>query len=217
MLILVSYSKLTTLTQDQWDMYKLDRRYDCLIRLSPMPSVVRQVNDEPLPEPSSKTGDTEASSQASSLQGRDIRYTRINLSNHVKRRLSSGKVDSNKRARTVPSGYSSTNLSSEDDTAEEDEVNKLVDEGDLQKQDRAKKRYKTTSVLKTRAHFEEARRRRRELYLRRKAQLNSIEELKDGDGDEDEDVEMKFCSETPVPTPTRARSMSAAPIKRKGP
>ena len=207
-------------------MYKLDKRYDCLVRLSPMPSLVRRVGDERPPEPvAPKLSAQESfSSQASSFRSRDLRYTRTHLSNHVKRRASTDKPATEKRARTAPSGYSSSSSesSSEDDTAEEDEVNELVSESSksssqksgrsqTQPQPQPARQYQASArLLKVRANIEEARRRRRELAARRKAQLDSIEELKD------EDIEMVSCSEIPASALPRAKSTGAPPVKRKG-
>lgn len=202
-------SKLTTLTQDQWEMYKLDRRYDCLVRLSPMPSLVRKSKTVESPEPLSTTFMPEAGSSSQASSGK-----RTHLSNHVKRRRPSEQTRPEKRARNAPSGYTSTEADSEDeeDAAEEDEVNDLISEiGSSQKQEQLKKQYHTSArLLKVRANIEEARRRRRDLAARRKAQLDAVEDLKD------DDIEMLSCTDSPTASPSRTKSSKPASVKRKG-
>jgi len=59
-------SVLVECSQDQWDIYKLDSQYDCLVRPYPKLSIIHEVAPKPAPKP---VQDPNASSQTSSKRG----------------------------------------------------------------------------------------------------------------------------------------------------
>ncbi|KAI5123657.1 hypothetical protein M0805_001687 [Coniferiporia weirii] len=192
--------QLMTLTHDQWDMYKLDRRYDCVVKSSPNHSVIVKSGREPSADPPRE--------HISPLQNKNTKSKRRLSDNVTIRRLSGSNSEGRRkksRAATVEyfSSSSSSSSDNEDDEAEEDEVNMIIDE------ERApKKHLQSERLKKVRANIEEARKNRREWNARRREKLGLPTTV------EDEDESMMSWSEINT-TPKRPKKIDTPASKRK--
>ncbi|THH07495.1 hypothetical protein EW145_g3331, partial [Phellinidium pouzarii] len=116
--------ELMTISRDQWDMYKLNRRFDCVLRPFPNHTVITKSTRKPSVSPPQGS----ANVRDSPLQNKNAKSKRRLSDNVFVRRASgSNSDDKKKKSRTEAADFSSSS-SDGDDEADEDEVNMIIDE-----------------------------------------------------------------------------------------
>lgn len=192
------------LSQDDWDMFKLDQRYDCAVRKLPALSTV-QISPRQSSVAPSEDDSHSIESPADTVNAKLKRRLSDN-SPSVSRRPSGGSSDGQKRkARKMVEVFSS----SEED---EEEVNEMIlDDHYLPK---GKQHLQSERLKKARENKEEARRKRREWMAKWRERNGLLPVL-----DEDEDM-MSWSESHPSPKrpPHRAQTVGTeTPVfKRKG-
>ncbi|KAH8119230.1 hypothetical protein DFH11DRAFT_1686161 [Phellopilus nigrolimitatus] len=198
---------LMTLTHDQWDKYKLDRNFDCLVRLSPDHPIIIKSTRQP-----SVDLDPPRKPPHSPLHSKNVRFKRRLSDNTSSRRLSGSNSDGmKKKRRAITSGFSSSSeseSSDDDNEAEEDEVNgMIIDDVGV-----PKKHLQSERLKKVRANIEEARRKRREWNAQKRTKPGLSRTLEE----EEEDEYRMSWTEIPSTFSTRAQSEGTPAFKRKG-
>ncbi|EJD03099.1 uncharacterized protein FOMMEDRAFT_146791 [Fomitiporia mediterranea MF3/22] len=198
--------QLRTLTQDQWDVYKLDRDFDCLVRLPPQATTITRSNNANTYSPSKP-----ATVEEAPAEDNIARHKRRLSESAVARRLS-GSNDEGKRKKARSKANDPSSLSSdESDQAEEEEVSGMVIDDDVFSSQTPRKRYQTSERLKkVKANKEEARRKRREwnAQRRQKIGLSQLEEY-------EEDENRMSWTDVPLSSPPRAQPTASPFPKRK--
>ncbi|KAL5523620.1 hypothetical protein ACEPAG_7793 [Sanghuangporus baumii] len=149
-----------TLTQDEWDLLKLDKEYECLVRRPPfLTKIVKRLPPSPSPGPSMAPNPPLSNMQPPSTPTPNPKR-RISGSVLSRRSSGSNSLGQRKKARPFIDGSSSSAESDtvREDDAEEDEVSEMVVD-----EDSSSRHYKISERLrKVRANKDEARRKRRE-------------------------------------------------------
>ncbi|KAL5507344.1 hypothetical protein ACEPAH_6800 [Sanghuangporus vaninii] len=166
-----------TLAQDEWDLFKLDKEYECLVRRPPfLTKIVKRPPQSPAPGPSMTSNPPLSNMQPPSTPTPNPKR-RISGSVLSRRCSGSNSLGQRKKARPFIDGYSSSSESDtvREDDAEEDEVSEMVVD-----EDSSSRHYKISERLrKVRANKDEARRKRREATkarLERSGQFYNEEE-----------------------------------------
>ena len=187
------------LNQDEWDMYKLDLRYECVVKKLPELSVVRISSRQPSVAPPETAAE---SSSAATEPGMKRRLSETSPS--ISRRPSGGSSDGHKRKtrRVVEEEFSSSG----DD---EDEVDRMM--VDDSQSFRAQPHRQSERLQKVYANKEEAKRKRRERKKEWRENNGFLSVV------DDEDM-MSWSESHPTPkkNPVRAQTTGLPTGKRKG-
>ncbi|OCB88717.1 hypothetical protein A7U60_g4098 [Sanghuangporus baumii] len=166
-----------TLMQDEWDLLKLDKEYECLVRRPPfLTKIVKRPPQSPAPGSSMTSNPPLSNTQPPSTPTPNPKR-RISGSVLSRRCSGSNSVGQRKKARPFIDECSSSSESDtiREDDAEEDEVSEMVVD-----EDSSSRHYKISERLrKVRANKDEARRKRREATkarLERSGQFYNEEE-----------------------------------------
>ena len=188
------------LTSDQWDTYKLDPDYDCLVRVTPQLSIVTGASTrKPL-----SSNLMESLATASDPKPASFKRHLFKKKPFLKSRAASLPID-------VDSEYANSDApnASGDEDADEDEVKRMVDDGKFIKQ----KADASQRLKKVRTNIEEARRLRRQYNAKRREKLlaEGIQEDEIPTGNHDEDEEMMSLPTTPVKPSKTTRAKTVDP------